>query len=87
MVAPAWSAMVKQGAGGVLVEHAGLVDEEDVAGQQPGEQVDLGTRRVDVGPVPVVVPSVAVLVDQPGGGERVGADLLPWRPVPPSGWA
>ena len=33
-------------------------------------------RSSAAGPVAVVVPAVAVLVDEPGGGERVGADLL-----------
>ena len=63
----------EQRAGGVLVEHAGLVDEEDVAGEQAC--AGLG-RGVGLRPVPVLVPAVAVLVDEPGGGEGVGADLL-----------
>ena len=54
----------EQGAGGVLVEHAGLVDEQDVPGQQPGPWIGLG---LEAGPVAVVVPPVAVLVDEPGG--------------------
>ena len=59
--------------GGVLVEHARLVDEQQVTGSQPG-----GWARCVVGvpcPVPVVVPAPAVLVDQPGRGVALGAGL------------
>jgi hypothetical protein len=63
----------EQRAGGVLVEHPGLVDEEDVTGQQAG--AGLG-GCVDLRRVAAFVPTVAVLVDEPGGGEGVGADLL-----------
>ena len=63
----------EQRAGGVLVEHAGLVDQQDVAGEQAC--AGLG-RGVGLPPVAVLVPPVAVLVDEPGCGERVCADLL-----------
>ena len=63
----------EQRAGGVLVEHAGLVNEEDIAGEQACACL---WRGVGLRPVPVLVPAVAVLVDEPGGGEGVSADLL-----------
>ena len=53
----------EQGSCDVLVEHAGFVHEQDVAGQEPGPGVGL---CLDAGPVAVVVPAEAVLVDQPG---------------------
>src|SRR5699024_1680897 len=62
----------EQRAGGILVEHAGLIDEEDVAGQQAGAYVGCGAgSRVDSRPVAVLVPPVAVLMDEPGSGECV----------------
>jgi hypothetical protein len=63
----------EESAGGVLVEHAGFVDEQDVAGQQPSAGLRVG---LDARPVTVLVPPEAVLVDEPRRGERVGADLL-----------
>jgi hypothetical protein len=63
----------EQRPGGVLVEHAGLLDEEYVAEDQA--RAGLG-GRVGPRPVTVLVPAVAVLVDEPSGGEGVGADLL-----------
>jgi len=67
---------VEQGAGGVLVEHAGLVDEQYVAGRESPERWDLVARDVDAAPAAVLVPTVAVLVNERGGGERGGANLL-----------
>ena len=60
-------------AGGVLVQHARLVDEQQVPWSQPGGRVGCGVGAPC--PVPVVVPAPAVLVDQPGGGVPVGAGL------------
>jgi hypothetical protein len=45
----------EQGAGGVLVEHARLVDQQQVAGSQPGGRA--GCWVGAPGPVPVVVPA------------------------------
>ncbi len=75
----------EQRAGGVLVEHAGLVDEQQVAGVQPRPDIGSGLGPVVVvalgwavgaGPGAVVVPAPAVLMGQPGGGVGVGAGLL-----------
>ena len=63
----------EQSPGGVLVEHPGLVDEQDVTGQQPGFEVRI--VWFDSGPAAVVVPSEAVLVGQPRRRERVPAQL------------
>ena len=60
-------------AGGVLVQHPRLVDQQQVPGSQPGGRVGCGVGAP--GPVPVVVPAPAVLVDQPGGRVPVGAGL------------
>ena len=74
----------QQGAGGVLVEHAGLVDEQQVPGVQPRPDIGSGLgpgveglagRAVGAGPGAVAVPAPPVLVGQPGGGERLGAGL------------
>src|ERR1035437_465525 len=69
----------QQGAGGVLVEHPGLVDQQQVTGRQRRLRrragVGLGGVRVAVtvtlagrqsGPDAVVVPAVAVLMGEPG---------------------
>ena len=59
--------------GGVLVEHSGLVDEEEVPGPEIGRSP--GLRVWFAGPVPISVPTPAVLVDQPSGGVACGAGL------------
>ena len=53
-------------AGGVLVEHPRLVDQQQVTRSKSGGGSGVGVGSP--GPVPVVVPAPAVLVDQPGGG-------------------
>ena len=63
----------EQGQGGVLIEHPGLVDQEQV----PGTQTSLGRRlRRDPAPVTILVPPIAVLVDEPGRRECLTAHLL-----------
>ena len=62
----------EQGAGGVLVEHPGLVDDQQIAGPQFGCRV--GVLRV-ADPVALVVPPPSVLVDQPRGRAAGGAGL------------
>src|SRR5690606_10775333 len=63
----------EQGSGGVLVEHPGFVDEQQVAGPELGARIGSWARPAS--PVPVGVPAPSVLVDQPGGGVAVGARL------------
>ena len=63
----------QEGSGGVLVEHPGLVDEQQVTGPEPGAGTGSGVRLS--GPVAVAVPAPPVLVDQPGGGVPFGAGL------------
>ena len=67
----------EQRAGGVLVEHPGLVDDQHITGKQPSTRIgtDAGCK-LGVSPVAVLISPVAVLVDEPGCGERVGAYLL-----------
>ncbi len=59
--------------GGVLVEHPGLVDHEQVPGSKGCGLAGSGVGLP--GPVPVVVPAPPVLVDQPGGRVSLGAGL------------
>ncbi len=57
--------------GGVLVEHPGLVDDQDGTAVQPWR---IG-RRCHPSPATVLVPAVAVLVQQPRHRVRCRADL------------
>ena len=56
---------LQQGAGGVLVEHSGLVDDQQITAAQDCSWV----KRLGVGPGPVavVVPAPSPLMGQPGG--------------------
>ena len=74
----------EQRAGGVLVEHPGLVDDQQISRAQPGclrrPGVDAPGERVggtvgQPGPGAVLAPPPAVLVGQPGSGSGGGADL------------
>ena len=66
----------EQGAAHVLVEHARLVDEQEVAGEQPRLRLQRIALDRLAGPVAVLVPTEAVLVGQPGARERGGSELL-----------
>ena len=63
----------EQGVGGVLVEHPGLVDEQQIPRIQVRGWRGCGVRVA--GPVAVAVPPPPVLVDQPRCGVAVGAGL------------
>src|SRR4051794_2872673 len=74
----------EQRAGGVLVEHAGLVDDEQVPGEQPRGLGRAGVEgaggRVALpggqpGPDAVIGPAPAVLEGQPGRRPGRGAEL------------
>ena len=52
--------------------NAGLVNQEEVTWPQDRSRVDV---TWGVGPVAVGIPTPPVLMNQPGGGERTGADL------------
>lgn len=60
-------------AGGVLVEHSGLVDHEQVPGCEDRSWVS--GFAVGLRPVAVVVPPPTPLMGQPRGRERRGVDL------------
>ena len=62
----------EQGAGGVLVEHPRLVDEQEVVRSQHG---CWGWGRGQPSPAAGVVPSPSVLVGEPGCGERARSGL------------
>ncbi len=72
---------LEQGAGGVLVQHPGLVDHQQGPPAQPG----CGRRGFGAGPAAVLVPSVAVLVQQPARPTEPGCRSGGRRPGLPCG--
>jgi hypothetical protein len=66
---------LQQGAGCVLVEHPGLINQQQVSGDQPRRL----PRRVglNAAPATVGVPSVAPPMQQPGYRVRLDPHLVP----------
>ena len=64
---------LEQGAGGVLIEHPGLVHDQQVTAAE--HRLRLGGEVFGAGPVAVVVPPPPPLVGEPGRRERWCVDL------------